>query len=160
MIKQSIIVLAVLLLTAVAVPGHADDSKSANGEFTANVDFTTLSLTPVGVNCMLQVDGFLVFTGTLEGVATGTTKALVLAPCEDVAINPPGTFKDVFRSKLEFLGTVSGEPATADLTYQGVTEVGGQIKAKFLLRNGLKGMLKVDAIVAVGGSYQGIVKFD
>lgn len=158
--KQSIIVLAVLCLTGVTVQVHAADSIRANGEFTANVGFTTLNLTPVGVNCLLEVDGYLVFTGTLDGVASGTTKALVFAPCEDVAVNPPGTFKDIFRSKLEFLGTVNEKPAAADLTYKGVTEVGGQIKAKFLLRNGLKGVMKVDAIVAVGGSYRGVVKFD
>lgn len=51
--KPSITALAVLFLAAVAVPGHANDSKSASDEFTANVDFTTLSLTPVGVNCLL-----------------------------------------------------------------------------------------------------------
>jgi len=158
--KQSIIVFVVLWLTGVAVPVYADESTKVNGEFTANVDFTTLTLTPVGVNCLLKVDGYLDFTGSLEGVATGTTKALVFAPCDDVAVNPPGAFKDVFRSKLEFLGTVNGEPAAADLTYLGITEVGGQIKAKFLLSNGLKGVMKVDAIVAVGGSYRGVVKLD
>lgn len=157
--KQSIILLFVLLLTGVTVPVYAADSIKANGEFIANVDFTTLTLAPVGVNCLLEVDGNLEFSGTLEGIAIGTTRALVFASCEDVAVNPPGTFKDVFRSRLEFLGTVNGEPATADLTYLGITEVGGAIKAKFILNNGLKGVMKVDAIVAVGGSYRGVVKF-
>ncbi|MGB5279132.1 MAG: hypothetical protein WBO73_13895 [Gammaproteobacteria bacterium] len=158
--KPSIILFVALWLTSFAVPAYAANSIRVNGEFTANVDFATLSLTPVGANCLLKVDGSLVFTGTLEGVAIGTTKALVFAPCEDVAVTPPGTFKDVFRSKLEFLGAVNGQPATADLTYFGVTEVGGQIKAKFLLKNGLNGVIKVDAIVAVGGSYRGFVKLD
>lgn len=158
--KQGIIVFVVLWLTGVAVPVCANDSIKVNGEFTANVDFTTLSLRPVGVNCLLEVDGYLEFTGSLNGIATGTTKALVFASCDDVAANPPGAFKDIFRSKLEFLGKVDGEPAAADLTYLGITEVGGQIKAKFLLTNGLKGVMKVDAIVAVGGSYRGFVKLD
>jgi len=101
--KQSIIVLVVLWLTGIAVPVYADDDDSikVNGEFTANVDFTTLSLTPAGVNCLLEVDGYLEFTGSLEGVAIGTTKALVFAACDDVAVNPPGAFKDIFRSEYK-----------------------------------------------------------
>ena len=124
--KQSIILLIVLLLTGVAVPVYAADSIKANGEFTATVDFTTLTLAPVGVNCLLEVDGNLVFSGTLEGIAIGTTKALVFASCEDVAVNPPGTFKDVFRSRLEFLGTVNGEPATAEAAERSCGEGGLQ----------------------------------
>jgi len=113
----------------------------------------------VGANCLLVVNGELHFTGTLEGVATGTTSALVLAPCADVATNDPGTFKDVFKSELQFEGTVDGEAATADITYQGVTEEEGNIEARLLLKNGLKGNLDVESVVAQGGLYEGFVRF-
>lgn len=155
-----IVALAVLPFMGTMVPASAVEEIEAEGVFIAEVDFPTISLTPVGANCLLEVKGQLIFEGTLEGVAKGTTRALIFAPCGDVAITPPGTFKDVFRSKLEFLGTVDGEPATADLSYRGITEVGGAIKALFHLSNGLKGVLKVDAIVAVGGSYDGSVRAD
>jgi hypothetical protein len=125
------------------------------GTFTAVVDFSTLSLTPRGRNCRLVVDGMLVFSGTVEGTATGTTTALVFAPCSEVATTPPGTYRDIFTSELRFVGTVNGEAATADALYQGVTEVGGAIDAHLHFANGVAGVLDVNAIVAVGGSYEG-----
>src|SRR5687767_5735647 len=73
-----------------------------SGEFDAIVDFSTLTLTPRGSNCLLQVEGQLVFTGTIQGAAIGQTSALVFAPCADVAASPPGTFPDVFKSELVF----------------------------------------------------------
>ncbi len=151
---------AALWLVGSATQASAVEPVRAQGEFTAAVDFSTLTLTPVGRNCLLRVDGELEFTGTIEGLAAGTTSALLLASCDDVAVTPPGTFKDVFRSRLEFWGTVDGEPVIADLTYQGITQVGGGIRAVFRFSNGLRGVLKVDAIVAVGGSYKGIVLLD
>jgi hypothetical protein len=68
----------------------------ASGDFAAIVDFTTLTLTPRGRNCLLQVKGELRFTGTIQGSGTGQTSALVFAPCSQVATTPPGTFRDVF----------------------------------------------------------------
>ena len=44
------------------------------------MDFSTLTLTPRGKNCRLVVSGALVFSGSIEGTATGTTTALVFAP--------------------------------------------------------------------------------
>lgn len=128
-----------------------------SGEFTAAVDFTTLTLTPRGSNCLLVVDGRLVFSGTIEGTATGTTSALVFAPCSEVAVTPPGTFRDVFTSKLEFEGTVDGEPARAGVLYQGGVQPGGQIEGRIILSRGVQGVLEVDSRVAVGGSYRGSV---
>jgi hypothetical protein len=130
---------------------------AASGEFAAIVDFTTLTLTPRGENCLLQVDGQLVFSGTIEGVATGTTTALVLATCAEVASAPPGTHRDVFKSELEFDGTVSGVPATAAMIYQGRVQEGGRIEGRILASNGLAGVLQADAQVAVGGSYSGSI---
>src|SRR5688500_18350844 len=80
----------------------AQDDRSAvaasqvavSGHYDALVDFSTLSLTPKGNNCLLEVAGQLVFTGTIQGTATGRTSALVHAPCADVASTPPGTFGD------------------------------------------------------------------
>ena len=159
--SKTIATLTALTLALSATPVCADqDLVMAKGAFTASVDFATLTLMPVGANCLLEVDGALHFTGTLEGLASGTTRALVLADCADVAVNPPGTFADVFRSNLEFIGTIDGEPTIADLTYRGKTAVGGDIRAVMILSNGAKGVLHVDAIVVVGGTYKGIVLLD
>jgi hypothetical protein len=130
---------------------------AATGEFAAVVDFTTLTLRPRGKNCLLQVDGELVFSGTIEGVATGTTTALVLATCTEVASTPPGTHRDVFKSELEFEGTITGVPARADMIYQGRVQEGGRIEGRIIASRGLAGVLQVDAQVAVGGSYSGSI---
>ena len=128
-----------------------------SGHFDAIVDFSTLTLTPRGRNCLLQVKGQLVFTGTLEGAATGQTTALVFAPCADVATSPPGTFPDVFKSELAFEGTVNGEPARANVLYMGRVQPGGQIAGRLVLSNSVQGRLEVEARVAVGGEYSGSV---
>jgi hypothetical protein len=120
----SIAVAAVFSLLAAANPVSASGMIQASGAFTAAVDFTTLILTPVDENCLLEVSGVIEFTGTLDGIAPARTRALVLASCDEVAVNPPGTFKDVFTSRLEFAGTVDGQPTVADITYRG-TAFGG-----------------------------------
>jgi hypothetical protein len=128
------------------------------GHYDAVVDFSTLTLTPRGRNCLLEVDGTLFFTGTIEGTAAAHTSALVFAPCADVATTPPGTYRDVFTSRAVFEGMVNGEPAHANLLYAGETEVGGTIDAHLIFSNGLAGVLDaVDARVAVGGDYRGAV---
>lgn len=129
----------------------------ASGEFAAIVDFSTLTLTPRGSNCLLQVEGQLVFTGTIQGAGTGQTSALVFAPCADVAASPPGTYPDRFKSELVFEGTVDGEPARANLLYMGRVQPGGAIEGRLIFSNGVQGRLEVDAVVAVGGDYSGEV---
>lgn len=130
---------------------------ATSGLFDAIVDFSTLSLTPRGRNCLLQVKGQLVFHGTIEGVATGQTTALVFATCDEVASSPPGTDPDVFRSELVFEGTVAGQPATAHVLYQGRVQPGGHIDGRLIFSNGVAGELDAQAQVAVGGEYQGSV---
>jgi hypothetical protein len=155
--------LALLALTAVltaaiaAAPASASVRVPVTGQYTATIDFTTVSLTPVGRNCQLSVAGTLTFTGSLAGSATGSTDALVLAPCGDVAVSPPGTFADLFRSDLAFTGTADGAPVSADITYSGRTQVGGHVSGLMILGGDLRGVLQVDATVAVGGSYEGFV---
>src|SRR3954463_5311117 len=83
--------------SAQASPSAAGPVQTS-GHFDAIVDFSTVTLTPKGGNCLLEISGRLVFTGTIEGTATGRTSALEFAPCADVAVNPPGTFEDVFKS--------------------------------------------------------------
>jgi hypothetical protein len=158
--RMAILLVTIMLLLSAAAPLSADGQIPATGNFTAAIDFSTLSLRPVGGNCLLTVDGDLSFTGTLHGEAVGTTSALILAPCTDVATNPPGTFKDVFKSELTFVGTVGDDPnlIEAHITYKGITKAGGAIQARMLLDNGLKGNLDVDAVVAAGGSYHGFVR--
>ena len=128
-----------------------------SGHFDAIVDFSTLTLTPRGRNCLLRVNGQLVFTGTIEGTAIGQTTALVLAPCSDVATSPPGSYPDVFRSELAFEGTVDGEPVRANVLYMGQVQPGGQIAGRLILSKGVQGRLQVEARVAVGGEYRGSV---
>lgn len=124
------------------------------------LELSTFSSTPVGSNCELTVSGALLFNdevGTIGGVADGTTTALVFAPCDDATSTPPGTFRDVFQSELTFVGTIDGVPAISDLTYRGKTAVGGEIDAKFIFTNGVVGVLEVDAILGVGGTYEGTI---
>jgi hypothetical protein len=128
-----------------------------SGEFAAQVDFSTLSLTPRGRNCLLRVNGRLVFTGTIKGTAIGQTSALVFAPCSKVATTPPGTFRDVFKSELVFEGTVAGEPAEANLLYMGRVRPGGEIEGRLVFSRGISGRLEAEARVAVGGTYSGSV---
>jgi hypothetical protein len=149
---------------ALSVQGHSSGLPAArarriqtSGHFDAIVDFSTLTLTPRGRNCLLQVNGQLVFSGTIEGAATGQTTALVFASCSDVAASPPGTFRDVFRSELTFEGTVDGAPARANVLYMGRVQPGGQIAGRLVLSNGVQGRLEVEAQVAVGGEYAGSV---
>lgn len=130
----------------------------ATGHYAAVVDFSSLTLTPKGRNCLLEVDGTLFFTGTIVGSATAHTSALVFAPCAQVATTRPGTYRDVFTSRAVFGGTVNGVTAHATLLYQGETLVGGAIDAHLIFSNGLSGALDtVDARVAVGGDYRGAV---
>ncbi len=161
MSKIIIVVSAVaLLIISTANVVFAGSKMAVEGNFTVEIDFSTLTLAPVGGNCHLKAEVELVFTGTLEGVANGPIRVLVLAPCGDVSAFPPGTFKDVFRSNLEFMGTLDGEPVIADAKYGGVTDAGGAIKGLMHLSNGLKGVLNVNAVAAFGGSYQGKVMSD
>ena len=129
----------------------------SSGSFAAIVDFSTLTLTSKGRNCLLEVEGELVFTGTIEGSGTGQTSALVFAPCSDVATTPPGTYPDVFKSELVFDGTIDGEPAEANLLYMGSVQPGGAIEGRLVFSNGVQGVLEADAVVAVGGDYRGFV---
>ena len=153
--------IAVLVLGSTSsAPASATSAArrvQASGGFDALVDFSTLSLTPRGSNCLLEVEGRLVFSGTIEGTAVGETAALVFASCAEVATTPPGTYRDVFHSELTFEGTVDGEPAEAKVLYTGGVEPGGQIDGKLVFSNGVAGALTVDARVAVGGTYAGSV---
>lgn len=142
---------------AAAVTASSARQVQVSGHFDAIVDFSTLTLTPRGSNCLLEVEGRLVFTGTIEGAATGKTGALVFAPCAEVATTPPGTYPDVFRSELVFEGTVDGEPASANVLYMGRVQPGGAIAGRLVFSNGVSGVLDAEAMVAVGGAYDGSV---
>src|SRR4051812_37128548 len=142
----------------ISQPAQQAGPVEATGHYDANVDFSSLTLTPRGRNCLLEVDGQFVFTGTIAGTATAHTSALVFAPCAQVAITPPGTYRDVFTSRAVFDGTVNGEPAHSRLLYAGETQVGGTIDAHLIFSDGMAGVLDVvDAHVAVGGDYRGAV---
>ena len=132
----------------------------ASGAFEAEVFFNTLVTRDVGHSkCLFVVQGRLTFSGTLEGVAEGTTTALIDAPCPE-ATNPAnlGAFRDVFRFEGTFSGTVDGGPTTGDITYAGVTRPGGSIDANIKLRAAqAKATLHtVEAQLGVGGTYRGV----
>jgi hypothetical protein len=166
--------LTLAVLTAAPLAAHATAGTSAattrsghaqvvpaSGDFTVTLDLTSIAARPVGTRCLLTVSGTLVFSGTLEGTAAATTAALEDAACADVATHPPGTFADVFRSTGTFSGTVDGRPVEARLVYAGRTAVGGSIDALMLftggVTGGVTGALRVEAEVAVGGTYRGLL---
>jgi hypothetical protein len=142
---------------ATQAPATAAQPTQTSGTFDANVDFSTVTLTPKGENCLLTVQGQLVFHGTIEGTAKGTTSALEFGPCSVVAVNPPGTFPDVFQFDGNFVGIIAGQPVQSNVRYSGRVAVGGAIDGRFEFSKGAAGKLDVTAIVAVGGSYQGQV---
>jgi len=156
--KMLFALLAVLLAPiALVSPVSAASRVDASGSFTAQIDPASITLAPTsGGNCVLSVDGVLTFSGTLIGTATGSTTALIFASCAQVATTPPGTFADVFRFVGDYVGTVAGQPASGSLTYAGATRAGGNITAGIGLRGDSSALLRVDAVVAVGGSYRGI----
>ena len=161
--------MAILLLgtstvaVASAEPIRAELSgaaRQAAGAFTAEVDFSSLVARDVrGNKCEFTVNGTLNFTGTLEGSAPGTTRAVIFAPCSAATTSPPGTFFDVFAFRGTFTGTVHGAPVSGDLTYAGITRAGGAIDAKIILAGDrAKAVLRADAVVALGGTYRGHAK--
>jgi hypothetical protein len=160
-----IVILSILLMVCLTPSAQATAPPKIAGTFAAVVDFTSLQLKDgPGGTCVLTVNGTLVFpdpaTGAVEqmnGEAAGTTTALIAAPCAAVATTPPGTFPDVFQFQGSFKGTIGTKSVTADLTYAGVTRVGGEINALITLRGKASGVLRTHAQVAVGGSYSGWV---
>ena len=161
--------LALTMLTAAPAAASAAPATSAttrgarahvvraSGEFTVALDVTSLRVQPVGTRCLLTVSGTLEFSGTLVGTAAATTAALEDATCAEVATHPPGTFADVFRSTGTFAGTVDGQPVDAEIVYAGRTAVGGSIDAVMVFTGGVTGVLHVQAQVAVGGTYSGVL---
>lgn len=155
-----------LALALAVVPGVAASADpaagadpAASGAYVAEVDFTTLSAQPAanGTHCELTVQGVLMFSGSVAGAAEGTTTAYVLAPCEEVGQAPIGTYRDIFWFSGTFTGSVEGHPATGTLTYSGVTAVGGDITASIRLQGDSSALLRADGVVAVGGTYAGVV---
>jgi hypothetical protein len=138
-----------------AQPRAGTGQVEVSGQFDAIVDFATLRLTPRGERCLLDVDGRFVFSGVITGVAPGHTSALVDATCAQVASTPPGTDSDVFTSVATFDGAIGGTPAHATLRYIGQVAPGGHISAHLVFSDGVAGVLDADAIVAVGGTYEG-----
>lgn len=128
----------------------------AQGTIAVELDGSTLTATPVGSKaCRFRVDATLRLTGALDGSASGTTTAIIDAPCAQALATPPGTFADVFQFTGTFTGTVHGRTATAHTTYAGVTRSGGQVVAGLALRGGASAAALVQAQAAGSGTYQG-----
>src|SRR5689334_20964877 len=71
---------------AASASPNAAQPVQTSGTFDAIVDFSTVTLTPKGRNCLLTVQGHLIFHGSIEGTANGQTSALEFAPCSQVAV--------------------------------------------------------------------------
>lgn len=155
-----LLLVTALLMLGLATPAAAAERVDASGGFTTELFFPTFTTTPVGRHaCRVTVQGELTFEGTLEGSGIGTTTALIFAPCDDVATSPPGAFADVFSSRIEFEGTAAGSPVTADIRWLGTTKAGGDISAVMVVGgDDVRGQLRVDAVVGVGGTYRGSLR--
>ena len=106
----------VLVVAGIAAPAAARTHVAASGDFVVAVDFTTVAVNDASHDrCVLTVNGTLTFAGTLVGGATGTTTALIFAPCRDVAVTPPGTYLDLFQFKGTFTSTVADIGPTPEL---------------------------------------------
>jgi hypothetical protein len=127
----------------------------ASGTFVSQFDLVTLS--PQGNHCIVQISGDLILSGTLQGTASGSATARIFAPCAELTLESLDDFRSVFRFDGYFVGTVDGEPAQAELVYQGRSEEGGGIDGKIRLSRGLQGVLHVDGQALAGGTYEGFV---
>jgi hypothetical protein len=128
------------------------------GTITVVLDPGTLTATPSheGARCLFRVEAVLELDGTVDGTATGTTRALVHAPCAEATSNPPGTFADTFAFTGDFLGTVSEAGTAAEVRYAGGTRAGGGVSAVLVLDGGAVVVAAVQARAAEGGTYRGV----
>ena len=135
----------------------SDEIIDASGDFIVDINPLTFTFTPNGIDkCDITVDGTITFEGTIEGTATGTTRATIFGTCEEFLSTQPGDLDDEFEADLEFTGFVGCTPVTADVTYSGTTTApGGQIDAKFIFTGDIVGESDVNAILGVGGTYEG-----
>lgn len=149
--------LALALMVSMVFSVSAAQTVPASGEFEVDIDPDDINLTPLGANCVLQVEGDVSFTGDLTGDATAQTTALVFAPCDVVAESPPGSVRDVFSSTMEFSGTLNGDPVEAGIHYHGRVEEGGQLSGIMNFFGDLRGAVQVDGQAGVDGSYSGTI---
>jgi hypothetical protein len=127
----------------------------ASGTFESESGDATFS--QQGNHCIVQIPGDMILSGTLGGTASGSVIARIFAPCTELTLESIDDFRGLFRFEGDFVGTVDGEPAQADLVYQGRAEVGGRIDAKIRLSGGLQGVLDVEGEAFEGGTYEGFV---
>lgn len=131
-------------------------SARAQGTIAVILDGSTLIASAVGRNaCQLRVDVTLQLTGTIDGTASGTTTAVIKAPCDQALATPPGTFADVFQFSGTFRGTVLGKNTTARTHYAGVTQAGGEVKAVLTLEGAVPAAVLVEAQAGGTGTYCG-----
>uniref|UniRef100_A0A7S3L9X6 Lipid/polyisoprenoid-binding YceI-like domain-containing protein n=1 Tax=Amphora coffeiformis TaxID=265554 RepID=A0A7S3L9X6_9STRA len=160
MMSSTLIKTLVMMLLVVGSLGIVNE---ASGSFDTQLDFSTLTFTPIGSNrCRIEVEGTLMFTGTLVGEAKAKTSALAMASCEEVQANPPGDIPDTFQSKLIFEGEIDGTDIITDIIWNGSTEAGGSIEKSGMTfpGSGVAGQLKVIAQVGFGGEYEGKLKLN
>lgn len=143
--------------------GEVAMPMTVSGTFVTTLDPASLTATPRGSGCLVTAEGVLAFTGDLTGSADAVTEALVRSSCDQVVVNPPGAFPDVFRSDLVLTGTLDGQAVTLAGRWVGTTAEGGAIDSVLVVRGEtadgqpVHGALQVDAQVGVGGTWQGRV---
>lgn len=157
-----ILTIVTLLLTACSTttPLAVASKASVSGAFTVTLTGAP-SATSVGNTCRLDAPIQMNFTGGLIGPAQGEISILAPAPCAEVVINPPGTFRDTFRAEVVLDGDVAGQTGTVQISYQGNTKPGGAVRGILRIHGGtgeladVRGVLKVEAQAGVGGTYTG-----
>lgn len=144
---------------AATVPPAPTPARLAVGDLSVSVDLASAQVRDLrGGRCELRVDGTLTFTGTVVGAADGTTTATILAPCALALTTPPGTYPDRFSFDGDFTGEAAGVPVAGPVVYRGLTRTGGTVDATVLLDGfQARAVLRVDALVGVGGTYRGLV---
>lgn len=140
-------------------PAHS--SATTQGTIAVELDGSTLTAGPVGHRaCRLHVNATLRLTGTIDGTASGSTTAIIKAPCDQALATPPGTFADVFQFSGTFQGTVRGKNTTARTRYAGVTRAGGAVLAVLTLRGTTSATVFVEAQAGGTGTYHGKANSD
>ncbi len=157
---QRVIGVVALLGLILWPSGAAAHPHDLSGTFTVQL-LGPPAATSVGHNCLLNAPVQLSFSGSLTGNAVGTIEVLILAPCSEASVNPPGTFRDVFRVQTTFTGAILSNAGTAQLVYKGQTAPDGDVSGQMIVKGrtgalaDTHGMFHVQATAGVGGTYNG-----
>ena len=155
-----------LVIFAVAFSGCATLPIVAEGT-TANESIDDIQFIPIAADrCMVEIDGVLIFTGTIDGRARMHTVDIIEGPCDQ--IEGPGVFDGNATSRGTFFeGTVNGVEGTFDLIGRWSVDAGGQnyqgeivIVKGYGELAGLQGMVTETSDNIFDTQYSGRLHFD